>query len=48
MCNHSGLFPAPISECLENWEGYFEFTGKFIAKALLDGRHIDLLLSPVM
>lgn len=48
MCEHSELFPAPISECGERWEELFEFVGKFIGKAMLDGRHIDFQISPVM
>ncbi|OMJ95989.1 hypothetical protein SteCoe_553 [Stentor coeruleus] len=48
MCEFSGLFPSPISESDENWEGYFEFIGKFIAKALIDGRYIDFQLSPAL
>ena len=48
MCEHSGLFPAPLSECGSRWEYYFEFVGKLIGKALLDGRHIDFQLSPVL
>lgn len=48
MCEFSGLFPSPISESDGDWEKYFEFIGKFIAKALIDGRHIDFQLSPAL
>ena len=48
MCEHSGLFPAPLSVCGSRWEEYFEFVGKFVGKALLDGRHIDFQLSPAL
>lgn len=48
MCEYSGLFPCPISESDSNWEAYFEFIGKFIAKALIDGRHLDFQLSPAL
>jgi HECT-domain (ubiquitin-transferase) len=47
-CNFSGLFPAPLTECDPKWQEYFEFIGKFIGKAIIDGRNIDFVFSPAL
>lgn len=43
----SGLFPLPLSACSSNYKEYFNFFGRFVAKALIDKRQIDLPFSPV-
>ncbi|OMJ78604.1 hypothetical protein SteCoe_21528 [Stentor coeruleus] len=43
----SRLFPLPISATSSNWKEYFNFFGRFVAKALIDKRQIDLPFSPV-
>lgn len=43
----SRLFPLPLTATSSNWKDYFNFFGRFVAKALIDKRQIDLPFSPV-
>ena len=43
----SSLFPLPLQSSCPEWKDYFTFCGRFVAKALLDKRQIDLPFSPV-
>jgi E3 ubiquitin-protein ligase TRIP12 len=43
----SSLFPMPIQATCGGWKEYFTALGKFVAKALVDKRQIDLPLNSV-